>query len=152
MHEYMATGSLEQHHLELNQTDDFVILPPIHDIAHSIELASAMQAAIGTEPLFTNFTANFKGTLDYIWYTPSRLRLLAVANIPDPADIFELCGDGLPSACYPSDHIMLCTDMAFVQSGTGSITRSGAYRRGLLPFRADRGKYGAPVNVRNGVN
>ena len=63
-----------------------------------------MATAIGTEPVFTNFTATFKGTLDYIWYTPGRLKVLAVNDIPDPLDIFEQCGDGLPSACYPSDH------------------------------------------------
>ena len=144
----MAGGGLEEHQLELDQSDDLFILPAVHDITHGIELASAMQTGLGSEPLFTNFTANFKGTLDYIWYTPSRLRLLAVTNTPDPGDIFQLCGEGLPGACYPSDHVMLCVDMAFAVTGTGSVTRPGVHRRGLLA-RGDKGKYGTARNNNN---
>ena len=143
----MTTGSLEQNHPELEVTDDLFILPAIQDITHGLELASAMVTATGAEPLFTNFTATFKGTLDYIWYTPGRLRVLAVNNIPDPADIFEQCGEGLPSASYPSDHVMLCTDLAFSLTGSGSMTRPGTHRRHLLPASSnssnnrDKSKY-----------
>ena len=149
VHEYMAAGCLEQHHPELDQSDDLLILPPAQDIAHDLELASAMQTGLGSEPLFTNFTANFKGTLDYIWYTPGRLRLLAVTNFPDPASLVEQCGEGLPGASYPSDHVMLCSDMAFALTGSGSVTRSGTHRRGL-PSRVDKGKYGVSAPSRNG--
>ena len=76
----MTAGSLDKHHPELNVTDDLYILPAIQDIVHGLELESVMVTATGSEPLYTNFTANFKGTLDYIWYTPGRLRVLAVTN------------------------------------------------------------------------
>jgi mRNA deadenylase 3'-5' endonuclease subunit Ccr4 len=145
----MAAGCLEQHHPELDQSDDLLILPPVQDIAHDLELASAMQTGLGSEPLFTNFTANFKGTLDYIWYTPGRLRLLAVTNFPDPASLVEQCGEGLPGASYPSDHVMLCSDMAFALTGSGTVTRSGIQRRGI-PSRVDKGKYGVGAPSRNG--
>jgi mRNA deadenylase 3'-5' endonuclease subunit Ccr4 len=36
-------------------------------LGHGIELESAMLRAFGIEPEFTNYTRNFKGTLDYIW-------------------------------------------------------------------------------------
>ena len=132
VHEFLSSGYLEQHHPGLEISDDLFILPAVQDINHGLELSSVMATAIGSEPVFTNFTATFKGTLDYIWYTPGRLKVLAVNDIPDPLDIFEQCGDGLPSACYPSDHVMLCTDLAFSLTGNGTMTRPGVHRRHLL--------------------
>lgn len=131
----MSKGSLEQPHPELEQSDNLGILPDVHDINHGIELLSTMKTALGQEPLYTNFTTNFKGTLDYIWYTPGRLRVLAVTNIPDPTNIYESGGVGcLPNAIYPSDHILLCTDLAFSVSSTnttGCVTRLSAQRKNI---------------------
>ena len=41
---------------------------------------------------------------------------------------------GWSSASYPSDHIMLCTDIAFsvAGAGTGMVTRPQTHRRHLL--------------------
>jgi CCR4-NOT transcription complex subunit 6 len=132
VHEFMGTGALELPHPELLQSDTLGILPEQQDIVHGVEFASIMEAALGSEPPYTNFTGNFKGTLDYIWYTPGRLRVLAVTNVPDPNELFEQCGEGLPSANYPSDHVMLCADVAFAVSGTGTVTRPQTHRRHLL--------------------
>jgi mRNA deadenylase 3'-5' endonuclease subunit Ccr4 len=99
------------------------VLPDLHSINHNIELESAMYSAMGTEPEFTNFTAKFKGTLDYIWYSPSRLRVMGVAQIPDLADFEASVGVGLPCVNYPSDHIMICTDLAFNITGAGLLTK-----------------------------
>jgi hypothetical protein len=76
---------------------------------------------MGCEPEFTNYTSKFKGTLDYIFYTHTRLRIMAVTSIPEAAEIQASSGEGLPSACYPSDHVSLCCDVAMIPSGSGSI-------------------------------
>lgn len=55
------------------------------------------------EPLFTNFTKNFSGTLDYIFYTENCLRVEGLLNLLDR----ETLGPGLPSPVWPSDHIAL---------------------------------------------
>ncbi|GMN45328.1 hypothetical protein TIFTF001_014513 [Ficus carica] len=55
------------------------------------------------EPLFTNFTKNFSGTLDYIFYTENSLRVEGLLNLLDR----ETLGPGLPSPVWPSDHIAL---------------------------------------------
>jgi CCR4-NOT transcription complex subunit 6 len=100
------------------------ILPSPHDIVHDMEMASAMNTALGFEPNFTNYTQKFKGTLDYIFYTPSKLRILAVTAPPDENDVRAVAGDGLPCPCYASDHILLCCDVAMINSGSGSIFSS----------------------------
>lgn len=92
------------------------ILPDVQNIVHDIHLLSAMNTALGHEPMFSNYTAKFRGTLDYMFYTPSKLRILATTNFPEEQEIRSVSGEGLPSACYPSDHILLCCDVAIVNN------------------------------------
>ena len=126
VYEFFMEGGVSSPRPELEILDnsrDIRVLPDISNIVHSIELISAMNAALGEEPQYTNFTGHFRGCLDYICFTPSRLRVMAVASIPDVADLEAENGVGLPSASYASDHLMLCCDLAFAASGTGGITR-----------------------------
>jgi hypothetical protein len=99
-----------------------------------------MLRAFGMEPEFTNYTRNFKGTLDYIWsplppsslslslmpgrYTPSRLKMLAVSTPPTAEDVASHC-EGLPSVQYPSDHIYLCCDASLNLNGGGGGNNGG---------------------------
>lgn len=121
VYEYILHRSLINDHSELFANEKFHILPDLGSIVHDLELGSAMHSALGTEPTFTNYTAKFKGTLDYIFYTPSRLRVMAVTNVPEESDIRGVAGEGLPAACFPSDHIMLSADIAMIMSGNGGI-------------------------------
>jgi mRNA deadenylase 3'-5' endonuclease subunit Ccr4 len=70
---------------------------------------------MGDEPKVTNFTTNFKGVLDYIWYSAQNLRPLSAAPVPDEA-ILTRNGEALPSTEYSSDHIMLISDMQIMSS------------------------------------
>jgi CCR4-NOT transcription complex subunit 6 len=97
------------HHAGLGVNNNVRILPPnLRNIYHDVDLASVMSTVIGAEPNFTNFTAKFKGTLDYIFYTPARLRVMAATSFPEEHDVRMSSGEGLPSACYPSDHLVRC--------------------------------------------
>jgi CCR4-NOT transcription complex subunit 6 len=90
-----------------NNSNNVRVLPSnLRSIVHDVDLASVMNTVIGSEPNFTNFTAKFKGTLDYIFYTPARLRVMAASSMPEEHDIRALSGEGLPSTCYPSDHMV----------------------------------------------
>ncbi|KAL7570079.1 hypothetical protein ACA910_017111 [Epithemia clementina (nom. ined.)] len=89
------------------------ILPDAMNITHSFQLGSAYQTVLGEEPWVTNFTLNFKGVLDYIWYSAQNLRPLSAALIPDEAQLTKH-GDALPSTEYSSDHIMLISDLQVV--------------------------------------
>jgi hypothetical protein len=73
-------------------------------------------------------------------YTPGRLRVLAITNVPDEGEIYESSGEGLPSAVYPSDHVMLCADIAFSISDTGNVTRALAHRRNGVHRERDSGR------------
>jgi CCR4-NOT transcription complex subunit 6 len=134
VHELLTEGSLQRHHPELDEEDDGArILPEQSEIYHNLDLASAMQVASphGQEPLYTNYTRDWKGTLDYIMFSPMRIRLMSVAAIPSPQELEAESGEGLPSAVYPSDHLMLCADVALSITGNGSVvtnnSRHGQY-------------------------
>lgn len=58
---------------------------------------------ITKEPLFTNYTRDFYGTLDYIFYTEDSLRVEGLLELLDQTTI-EI---GLPSPVWSSDHIAL---------------------------------------------
>ena len=57
----------------------------------------------------TNFTHNFAGILDYIWYSPERF---VVTSILEPVDEESLQAyTALPNPKYPSDHIALLCEL-----------------------------------------
>jgi CCR4-NOT transcription complex subunit 6 len=110
VYEFLTTGCVEGDHypeLEINSSNNVQVLPAnLRSICHEFDLASVMHTVTGSEPAFTNFTAKFKGTLDYIFYTPNSLRIMAATSIPEEHEVRALSGEGLPSTCYPSDHMV----------------------------------------------
>jgi mRNA deadenylase 3'-5' endonuclease subunit Ccr4 len=73
-------------------------------LGHSLPLRSVHQAVVGHEAQVTNFTSRFSGTLDYICFTTTSLRALAVSN---GYSYEELSRDvAVPSPTQPSDHVL----------------------------------------------
>lgn len=127
VHEFLLNGGIINSHDELQAENNKVqILPDLSELNHHIPFASAMSTAFGEEPLYTNYTANFKGTLDYIFYTPNSLRIMAAMAIPDERDVAIISGRGLPSACFASDHFALCCDIAVTGNGLSPSTSNGS--------------------------
>jgi CCR4-NOT transcription complex subunit 6 len=121
VYEFLNHGYVNENHEELVEDTANPLLPDTEHVVHSLDLASAMATALGEEPSFTNYTKNFRGTLDYMWYTPSRLKVLAVSNIPDESEVIQY-GEALPNVCYPSDHLLLCCDLLLTaSSGNNSV-------------------------------
>ncbi|KAF5836569.1 phosphatase family [Dunaliella salina] len=67
------------------------------------------------EPLFTNATRDFKGTLDYILYTSNSLQPTAVLELPADPDVFSKPDEQLPNAQYSSDHVALLTEFQYIR-------------------------------------
>jgi len=70
--------------------------------SHSMGLQSAYKH-LG-EPM-TNYTGDFKGVLDYIWFSSKRFKLTEILE-PVPTESLKAY-PGLPHAHHPSDHFML---------------------------------------------
>mmetsp|Transcript_10299 Transcript_10299/g.28413 ORF Transcript_10299/g.28413 Transcript_10299/m.28413 type:complete len:675 (+) Transcript_10299:294-2318(+) len=119
VYDLLARQSVHPGHPDVNVTtgDDHPnILPDAMNITHSFQLGSAYQTVLGDEPWVTNFTLNFKGVLDYIWYSAQNLRPLSAAPIPDEANLTKH-GEALPSTEYSSDHVMLISDLQVISNG-----------------------------------
>ena len=58
-----------------------------------------------TFPKFTNYTENFKGTLDHIFYNKDRLEVTHLLETPEELQLVR--EKGLPSTLYPSDHVRI---------------------------------------------
>jgi CCR4-NOT transcription complex subunit 6 len=83
-------------------------------LQHNLHLRSSYSLS-GSEPAYTNYTSSFKGTLDYIWYTPETIVATALMEVPNERALFSSAvntdgTDGLPNMQWSSDHIALCTD------------------------------------------
>lgn len=66
------------------------------------------------EPLFTNLSRDYKGTLDYILYTRDSLQPRALLELPSEAEIGARPGEGLPNANWSSDHVSLMCEFSVV--------------------------------------
>lgn len=100
---------------------DFQVFPPpsedvatgLQVLTHDLTFESAYRSVLQGEPKFTNFTDNFKGTLDYVWYTPRSLIPVSVLNTLSAQTLSEEVG--IPSSRFPSDHLPLFALFHFVQ-------------------------------------
>jgi CCR4-NOT transcription complex subunit 6 len=63
------------------------------------------------EPPYTNFTAHFVGTLDYMWYTYDRLSVGGLLEMVEDRQVQE--HTALPSPSFSSDHIPLLAEYHF---------------------------------------
>lgn len=84
-----------------------VVVQNVSAFTHDFEFESAC----GT-PEFTNYTGDFKGCLDYIFYDKQSIKLLRSIPLFDEAVLSE--NVALPNKVFPSDHLALVADLKFL--------------------------------------
>lgn len=134
-HCLLVDGGIPVDHPEL-QNDPLGILRPVSKLCHQLPLVSAYTCLASQgpaeltpratkqkrcidsrlhEPIFTNRTQDFTGTLDYVFFTSNSLCPSALLELPDEADIMSgknrsTC---MPNAQWPSDHVSLMAEFRF---------------------------------------
>ncbi|KAG0492715.1 hypothetical protein HPP92_006113 [Vanilla planifolia] len=125
-HTLLATGKVDQLHPDL-AVDPLGILRPANKLNHQLPLVSAYSPfarmmSVGlsleqqgrrmdpatNEPLFTNCTRDFIGTLDYIFYTADSLSVESLLELLDEESLRK--DTALPSPEWSSDHIALLAE------------------------------------------
>ncbi|KAM0993094.1 hypothetical protein ACFX13_008924 [Malus domestica] len=124
-HTLLAMGKVDPLHPDL-QVDPLNILRPLSKLIHQLPLVSAYSsfARLGVglgmeqqrrrmdpttnEPLFTNCTRDFIGTLDYIFYTADSLTVESLLELLDEESLRK--DTALPSPEWSSDHIALLAE------------------------------------------
>lgn len=88
------------------------------ELRHQLALASAYKEI----PQFTNFVGSvesrFAETLDWIFY--DKAHLSAVSSAPLPSRDLVEAETALPSRRFPSDHLLLATDLVWRSDGAAS--------------------------------
>ena len=64
---------------------------------------------------WTNVSKDFKGTLDYIFYTHESLVPIALLELPEDSTVQKTKNSGLPNEHWSSDHIALMAEFAYRQ-------------------------------------
>jgi len=77
-------------------------------LKHKLGLKSAYAAPGVGEPPFTNYTSNFQGHIDYVWYSAANLAVNAVLGEIDKGYLEKVVG--FPNAHFPSDHICIVSE------------------------------------------
>jgi len=95
-------------------------------MAHPFKLKSAYNSP--DELSFTNYTPNFTGILDYIWYSTNALQVRELLGNVDEEYLQKV--PGFPNHWFPSDHLSLKADFSVKQRKEMKATESsnGAYR------------------------
>ncbi|XP_057486395.1 carbon catabolite repressor protein 4 homolog 1-like [Actinidia eriantha] len=124
-HALLALGKVDPMHPDL-AVDPLGILRPVSKLAHQLPLVSAYSSfarmAVGlgleqhrrrmdpttNEPLFTNCTRDFIGTLDYIFYSADTLTVESLLELLDEDSLRK--DTALPSPEWSSDHVALLAE------------------------------------------
>ncbi|GMI64700.1 hypothetical protein like AT3G58580 [Hibiscus trionum] len=127
-HSLLAMGKVDSLHPDL-VVDPLAILRPHSKLTHQLPLVSAYSAflrGVGlgleqqrrrmdpttNEPLFTNCSRDFIGTLDYIFYTADSLTVESLLELLDEDSLRK--DTALPSPEWSSDHIALLAEFRCV--------------------------------------
>lgn len=81
-------------------------------LRHNVGLKSSYGEVAG-EPAFTNYTGDFVGVLDYVWYSPQTLRVERILDTVDESVVLNQNG-ALPNPYMCSDHLPLVTDVSLL--------------------------------------
>ncbi|CAD7927408.1 unnamed protein product [Amoebophrya sp. A120] len=116
VYELWHDGHVSPNHEDLDRPDICGLLANPFIFKHDFRLMSAYEACSGEEAQYTNYTEDFTGTLDYIWFTPDKVVALAVSAVDDDTTLQQ--ETALPSSTRPSDHISLVTTFMFAEPRT----------------------------------
>jgi len=110
VYEYLRRGSVRADHDDL-RNDPCGLMKQLLPLRHSLPMATAYETCNGREAQYTNYTEDFKGTLDYIWFSPDALAVLAISQVDDEPQLAQ--ETALPSSTRPSDHVSLVATFMF---------------------------------------
>ncbi|KAK0527800.1 Glucose-repressible alcohol dehydrogenase transcriptional effector [Tilletia horrida] len=86
-------------------------------LEHKLSLRSAYEG-IGELP-FTNYTPNYKGVIDYVWYNTNALAVSGLLGDVDPAYRDKVVG--FPNAHFPSDHVCLLAEFTLRPNAASTL-------------------------------
>lgn len=117
VYEFLSTGTCSMSKPDV--PDDIYNVLSSCRLRHNLHVRSSYSLS-GSEPEYTNYTHNFVGVLDYIWYGVESIVPTAIMKIPDERLLFgkeseSSVIDGIPNAQWSSDHVALLTEFQLLK-------------------------------------
>ncbi|XP_061880361.1 CCR4-NOT transcription complex subunit 6-like isoform X2 [Entelurus aequoreus] len=112
--EYLSNGGVADNHKDFKELryseclSNFSCDANNGSITHSFQLKSAYQG--GVMP-YTNYTHDFKGVIDYIFFTRTRMSVLGLLGPLDASWLADNKISGCPHPHVPSDHFSLLAQL-----------------------------------------
>mmetsp|Transcript_4568 Transcript_4568/g.7073 ORF Transcript_4568/g.7073 Transcript_4568/m.7073 type:complete len:675 (+) Transcript_4568:56-2080(+) len=113
VHELLSLGRLTPSHPDLLH-DQFGVLsygPLQHALSLRDSYADANEELQGM-PKYTNYTGHFVGEIDYVLYTPERIRLRSFLQLVPEEKVSEFTA--LPNQQWSSDHVALMCEFEYL--------------------------------------
>lgn len=112
-------------HMEGSDSADCWELKPLRNsrvLASSFAVVNSRDdlPACKCEPRYTNYTGSFKGTLDYIFYSPDGGLLTPVEVLDIPRESLLAAEVALPNCKFPSDHLPVMAKFVVTQRAGAS--------------------------------
>lgn len=139
VYEYLRQGSIRGNHEDL-RSDPCGLLKHL-TIQHPLRMATAYETCNGVEAEYTNYTEDFKGTLDYIWFSYDTLAVLAISQVDEESQLTQ--ETALPSSTRPSDHVSLVATFMFRDTPVETQPAGTRSRNSLPPSGAAMSPTGA---------
>jgi len=105
--------------------------PTANTIVHHFKLESAYETSSSPIMPFTNYTSDFRGIIDYVFYAKQLMRVLGVLGPLDPEWLQTNKIVGCPHPHIPSDHFSLLVE--FELSPSNSIDSTSTSMMGRRP-------------------
>ncbi|CAF3473689.1 unnamed protein product [Rotaria socialis] len=133
--ELMRTGKISMNHADFKDLcyDSYLKkycrldedLTPSNDIIHHFKLQSAYETT-ATSPImpYTNYTYDFKGIIDYVFYSTQLMRVLGVLGPLDPEWLQTNKIVGCPHPNVPSDHFSLLVEFELNPTSNENLKNS----------------------------
>lgn len=126
--EYLRSGKISANHIDFKDLGYESCLQRINasdkpsELCHNLKLECAYDKEIMP---FTNFTYDFKGVIDYIFYSKNTMRTLGLLGQLDPEWIKTNKVVGFPHPHVPSDHLPLIVEFELYgqQQGNSNVAQ-----------------------------
>ncbi|KAF0724991.1 hypothetical protein Ae201684P_009686 [Aphanomyces euteiches] len=110
VYELLSQNHVRSDHSDLKHLSDVLHMTKL---THPMSLDSAYASVFGDEPEYTNYTGNWVGVCDYIWFSSDTLLAVAGLQVHPPEVLKAYARTCLPNCQFVSDHVPVCVDFCF---------------------------------------
>ncbi len=114
VYQLITTGKVDPAHpdFQIKRNNYFLNVLPTSPLGEPFKSVYSNYTNGVSEPLFTNYTATWNGTIDFIFYRPLNMKVKKMLSLPTVERITK--ETAIPNKEFPSDHIPLMSHFELI--------------------------------------